>query len=150
MDILPIQEDVLGWSSKWFPEALEAAIPLTRRRRTFKVVSAPYFVALKLEAFEQRGRGDFITSVDFEDVICLFNGRETIVEEIRAVPELARGLAGKFKRYLESDDLYTAVEGFVMTEENPEKRKLRIINAFRLVAKISLSPSPPLHFYAAE
>lgn len=134
VDILPIQEDVLGWNSKWFPEALEAAIPVTRGGRTFKVVSAPYFVALKLEAFEQRGHGDFITSTDFEDVICLFNGRDTLVDEIKPVPELANVLAEKFKRYLGADDLDTAVEGFVMTEDNSESRKRRILDAFRRVA----------------
>ena len=31
---------------------------------------------------EDRGKCDFFTSTDFEDIICLFNGRETIVEEI--------------------------------------------------------------------
>ena len=45
-------------------------------------MSPPYFVALKLEAFEDRGSRDFLYSTDFEDVICLFNGRESIVEEI--------------------------------------------------------------------
>lgn len=134
VDILPIQEDVLGWSSKWFPEALEAAVPITREGHTFKMVSAPYFVVLKLEAFEQRGQGDFITSTDFEDVICLFNGRDTIVDEIKSVPELAKMLAEKFKNYLGFDDLDTAVEGFVMTEDNSEERKRRILDAFRLVA----------------
>lgn len=134
VDILPIQEDVLGWSSKWFPEALEAAVPITREGHTFKMVSAPYFVVLKLEAFEQRGQGDFITSTDFEDIICLFNGRDTIVDEIKSVPELAKMLAEKFKNYLGFDDLDTAVEGFVMTEDNSEERKRRILDAFRLVA----------------
>lgn len=136
VDVLPIQEDVLGWNSKWFPEALEAAVTVTRGDCTFKVVSAPYFVALKLEAFEQRGHGDFIASVDFEDVICLFNGRDTIVNEIKSMPELSNMLADKFKRYLCLDDLDTAVEGFTMTEDHPEDRKRRILDAFRAVADI--------------
>lgn len=142
VDVLPIQEDVLGWNSRLFPEALDAAVPLSRGGRTFKVVSAPYFVALKLEAFEQRGHGDFITSTDFEDVICLFNGRDTIADEIISAPELALTLADKFRGYLACDDLYTAVEGFVVTEDNPDDRKLRILDAFRIVADIELRDKP--------
>lgn len=138
VDVLPIQEDVLGWDSKWFPEALDAAVSTSRGGRTFKVISAPYFAALKLEAFEQRGHGDFITSTDFEDVICLFNGRETIVDEIRAVQKLARVLSDKFKHYLESDDLDAAVEGFVITEDDPAARKKKILNAFHSIAEINI------------
>ena len=64
----------------------------------------------------------------------LFNGRDTLVDEIKSVPELANVLAEKFKRYLGADDLDTAVEGFVMTEDNSEARKRRILDAFRRVA----------------
>ena len=91
---------MLGWHSKWFPEALKAALPHTRDNRIFKVITAPYFVALKLEAFEERGKGDFLTSTDFEDVICLFNGRATLVDEIASEPKLAKVLANKFTQYL--------------------------------------------------
>lgn len=137
VDILPIREEVLGWDSKWFPEALEAAIPLTRSNETFKVISAPYFVALKLEAFEQRGHSDFLTSTDFEDVICLFNGRDTLIEEILSIPKLAKMLAAKFTQYLQSNDLETAIEGFVITEDEPEQRKARILNAFHHIANLT-------------
>lgn len=82
VDVLPIREEVLGWNSKWFKEALDEATTVDCGDRTLRIVSAPYFVALKLEAFEDRGKCDFFTSTDFEDIICLFNGRETIVEEI--------------------------------------------------------------------
>ncbi len=136
VDILPIQEDVLGWHSKWFPEALKAALPHTRGDKIFKVITAPYFVALKLEAFDERGNGDFLTSTDFEDVICLFNGRASLVDEIASVPKLAKMLAARFTYYLQSDDLATAIEGFVVTEDNPEERKRRILNAFHLVANL--------------
>ncbi len=136
VDILPIQEDVLGWHSKWFPEALKAALPHTRGNRVFKVITAPYFIALKLEAFEERGKGDFLTSTDFEDVICLFNGRATLVDEIASEPKLAKMLANKFTQYLQSDDLATAIEGFVVTEDNPEERKRRILDAFHFVANL--------------
>ena len=92
-------------------------------------------MALKLEAFEDRGQKDFLCSTDFEDVICLFNGRSTIADEILANPGLRQCLAAKFKDYLASTVLEDAVEGFVQTENNPDARKERILDAFRQIAE---------------
>lgn len=136
VDVLPIRQEVLGWNSKWFKEALEEAATVICDDRSVRVVSAPYFVALKLEAFEDRGKRDFLTSTDFEDVICLFNGRETIVDEIADCTKLRVGLAEKFKEYLAFRDLEDAVEGFVQTEDNPELRKAVILKRFDAVASL--------------
>ena len=136
VDVLPIREEVLGWNSKWFKEALDEATTVNCGDRTLRIVSAPYFVALKLEAFEDRGKRDFFTSTDFEDIICLFNGRETIVEEIASSEKLRKGLAAKFKEYLASHDLEDAIEGFVQTEDSPEVRKDAILQRFRAVAAL--------------
>ena len=137
VDVLPVREDVLGWRSKWFEDALRTATAIEVEGRRIRVISAPYFVALKLEAFEERGKGDFIASVDFEDVICLFNGRETIVAEIAAEEEVGKMLGSKFAGYLKSDDLDVAIEGFVQTERNPAGRKKAILSRFRQVAALA-------------
>lgn len=136
VDVLPIREDVLGWNSKWFEAALGEASTITCENRAIRIVSAPYFVALKLEAFEDRGKRDFFSSTDFEDVICLFNGRENIVDEIAACASLRAGLAVKFAEYLACHDVEDAVEGFVQTEDNPMARKDSILNRFRAVSKL--------------
>jgi len=47
VDVLPIHEDVLGWNSRWFEEALAHADVLKLGDKCVKVVSVPYFVALK-------------------------------------------------------------------------------------------------------
>jgi predicted nucleotidyltransferase len=47
-----------------------------------KILSSPYFLATKLEAFKERGENDFYGSHDFEDIIYLLDNRTTIVEEI--------------------------------------------------------------------
>ena len=99
-------------------------------------MSAPFFVALKVEAFEDRGKGDFISSTDFEDVICLFNGRETIVGEIAESERLRGFLAGKFAEYLLRPELEDAVEGFVQTEDDPDLRKRLVFERFRALADL--------------
>ena len=137
VDILPIREDVLGWRSKWFGEALSAAKTTDCGGGQVNVVSPPYFVALKLEAFEERGHGDFLCSTDFEDVICLFNGRDSIAEEIAADGNLAEPLARKFAEYLKSPGLEDAVDGFVQTETDPPSRKAAVMARFRGVAALA-------------
>ena len=98
-----------------------------------------YFVVLKLEAFEERGMGDFITSTDFEDVICLLNGRESIVSEVLQTEGVREFLSERFMRYLESAYLEDAVEGFVQTENDPETRKEVILARMREIAALSNS-----------
>lgn len=48
------------------------------------ILSSPYFLATKLEAFKDRGQNDYYGSHDFEDIIYLLDNRTTIVEEIIA------------------------------------------------------------------
>ena len=137
VDVLPIHEDVLGWNSRWFEEALAHADVLKLGDKCVKVVSVPYFVALKLEAFEDRGKKDFLTSTDFEDVICLFNGRPNVVDEIRACDKLRTWISEKFRAYITIPTLEDAVEGFLQTETEPDARKKRILNAFDTLASLS-------------
>jgi hypothetical protein len=51
------------------------------------VISPPYFIATKPEAFKSRGRGDYNNSHDLEDLLTVIDGREAIVEEIAASPQ---------------------------------------------------------------
>ena len=134
VDVLPAREEVLGWRSQWFEQALQAAQVVDIEGHLIKVVTAPFFVALKLEAFEDRGEGDFLGSTDFEDVICLFNGRRNVVDEIMAQPVLCDGFRSKFSRYIQNTDLEDAVLGFVQTENDSDERFRAIMSAFRRLA----------------
>ena len=105
--------------------------------RQVNVVSPPYFVALKLEAFEEREGGDIVGSTDFEDVICLFNGRASIAAEIAADEHLAGVLGRKFAEYLAAPELEDAIDGFVLTEPDPPKRKADILSRIQRVADLA-------------
>lgn len=136
VDVLPIREDVLGWKSRWFEESLAAAEAVQVGNSVVRIITPPYFVALKLEAFEERGHKDFLASTDFEDVICLANGRESLVNEIMNCDNLRAGIARKFREYLAHPELEDAVDGFVQTESDSEDRKRRIMQAFKALASL--------------
>jgi hypothetical protein len=89
-DLMPIDPAILGFSNRWYPEAARTA---TRVRLSDRVeirrISAPAFVATKLEAFLDRGCGDFLSSHDLEDVLAVVDGRSSIVDELQtATPDL--------------------------------------------------------------
>jgi hypothetical protein len=70
--------------------------------QSIKLITAPYFLGTKMEAFRGRGHMDFQASHDLEDYVAVIDGRSTILDEIADSPgdlrkylaEAARGLLG--------------------------------------------------------
>jgi hypothetical protein len=50
--------------------------------QAIRVITAPFFLGTKMEAFRGRCRMDFQASHDLEDFVAVIEGRETIVQEI--------------------------------------------------------------------
>ena len=83
VDIMPASDSVIGPSNRWYLPGFENLIPYTLDNGlTINLLSAPYFLATKLEAFKDRGNNDYRGSADFEDIIYVLDNRTTIVEEI--------------------------------------------------------------------
>jgi predicted nucleotidyltransferase len=90
LDIMPLDARVLGFSNRWYGEAVRSSnsIPL-EKSLTIRLVTAPAFLATKLEAFRSRGLGDYFGSHDLEDVVSVIDGRVELLGEIHvAQPEL--------------------------------------------------------------
>ena len=66
VDVMPIDERVLGFSNRWYPLAIETAQTFDIAGHDVRVVTPVLFVATKLEAFHGRGGGDVIASHDLE------------------------------------------------------------------------------------
>jgi len=112
VDLMPVKPEVLGFSNRWYPAAVENwfQVALTDNL-TIRVVSPPYFLATKTEAFLSRGQGDFLVSHDIEDVIMVLNGRAELVEEVRASSgELKMYLAEQFTKFVNEVDFSDAIQ----------------------------------------
>ncbi len=48
---------------------------------------APYFLATKLEAFDCRGKNDYLMSRDMEDIVTVLDGRSEIIFEVQLAGE---------------------------------------------------------------
>lgn len=113
VDFMPDDEGILGFSNRWYSLGLESAVdhPLTDDI-TIRVLTAPLFLATKLEALRGRGSDDLLMSRDLEDILLLLDGRPTLVEEVADAPtEIIEYLADEFAQLVRHSDFESAVEG---------------------------------------
>jgi predicted nucleotidyltransferase len=97
VDIMPTDDVSIGFSNMWYPEGFTEAVNYSiDEANSVKILSAPYFLATKLEAFKGRGRKDGRTSHDFEDIIYVLENRSSIWGEMNK-------LEGEIKDYLKSE-----------------------------------------------
>ena len=82
VDVMPVLEEILGFSNRWYPMALETAAPQALPSGTvIRLVAAPVFLATKLEAFYGRGNNDFLFSHDLGDFLAVIDGRDSLIDE---------------------------------------------------------------------
>jgi len=84
LDVMPTDETILGFGNRWYKQAIASSnLYLLAESLEIRVVTAPYFLATKFEAFKTRGKMDFYASHDFEDIVSVLDGRLEIVDEIK-------------------------------------------------------------------
>ncbi|OGS11972.1 MAG: hypothetical protein A2234_10275 [Elusimicrobia bacterium RIFOXYA2_FULL_58_8] len=127
-DIMPTEGDVLNFKNSWYPDGYEQAISITLPGgQQVRIFSLPYFLASKLEAFNDRGHGDFLTSPDMEDIITVLDGAEHIAEEISTAPaKVKKYLVGQFKEFLQDDRFTESLEGNLRSPAGTAARVERI------------------------
>lgn len=63
VDVLALNEEVLGFTNIWYESALRHASTVTLpNARSIQVITAPFFLGTKMEAFRGRGKMDFQAS----------------------------------------------------------------------------------------
>ena len=133
LDVLALSKDVLGFTNIWYEAALKHASTLTVAAQSIRVITAPFFLGTKIEAFRGRGRMDFQASHDLEDFVAVIEGRDTIVDEIAESPEdLRRYLSEAAKKLLAESRFLDVLPGFVLDNERVPliEQRLRLIAAF--------------------
>lgn len=128
VDLMPSDERVLGFANRWYPLALVSATRVSLPSgRQIRLISAPAFLATKLEAFATRGNSDFMSSHDFEDMISVLDGRSDIVAEVAAADSaLANYLVNRFREIVQRPDFDNTLPGLVTYDEIYEDRIRRV------------------------
>lgn len=134
VDVMPIEESILGFSNRWYEEGYQHAIPCQMDDRyTVRIFSAPYFIASKLEAFKGRGKGDGRTSHDFEDIVFVFNNRSAVWQELEEAPQTVKAyLQETTNELVQNPSLLEWIEGHL--EYHERTRASLIVDRLRQFA----------------
>jgi predicted nucleotidyltransferase len=137
LDVMPTDTQILGFGNKWYAPAMENSQNIELPNgKIIHLVSAPYFLVTKFEAFDGRGGGDYLMSHDIEDIIAVLDGRPEIVNEVRqSEPELAKELSERFQNLLQDPHFVDAVSGHMPTDETSQARVSIILTTMRELAE---------------
>lgn len=137
LDLMPVEPAILGYSNRWYRAVLSsAAVMVVGTGVAVRVADAPSFVATKLEAFLDRGGGDYLSSHDLEDVLSVVDGRAELVAELGKAPqELRSFVAQTFARLLANDEFDNALPGLV-ADGSPAVRTPVVLERLRAIAAL--------------
>jgi hypothetical protein len=132
---MPTGENILGFTNSWYKQGYTTAVAhALDEHHSVKIFQPVYFLATKIEAFNNRGGGDGRWSSDFEDIVYVLNNRSAIWEELQTADEdVKTWLKEQFRVLLENE--YFGEWIAVHLEQN-EQRRLRMI-AGELTAFVS-------------
>lgn len=119
LDVLALNEEVLGFTNIWYEQALAHAFAVTLPDgRSIRVITAPFFLGTKMDAFRGRGKMDYQASHDLEDFVAVVEGRDTLLQEIGESPlGLRHYLAQAVKGLLAESRFLDVLPGFVLDSE---------------------------------
>lgn len=137
LDVLPVSDTVLGFSNRWYEAAMqEARTVQLEGGLKIRLVTAVHFVATKLEAFADRGRGDYLESHDLEDVLSVVDGRPELVTELaQAEPSLRAHVAAVFARLTADAGFLNALPGLII-EGSPAMRVPLVLRRLQAIAEL--------------
>jgi hypothetical protein len=128
LDLVPLDEKVLGFANRWYRAGFDAAVQTeVAPGLVLRHLSAPYFLATKFEAFNDRGRNDVYTSHDLEDILIVIEGRAELVQELStAATDVRQHVVGCVARLLASSDFNNALAGLLSQSEREPLVRARL------------------------
>lgn len=138
LDVMPIDEKILGFSNRWYKAAMDTALihelePGLRVR----VVTAVFFIATKLDAFGGRGKNDYVSSHDLEDLIAVVDGRAELLGEIQAAPgDVHSYIASEIKKLLAVGAFVDALPGYLLPDAASQSRISTVLERLKQIAGV--------------
>jgi len=112
VDVMPTDENILGFSNVWYLEGIENEITKILPDGTEIFVFPPeYYVATKLEAHKSRGGNDLRQSHDFEDIIYILDNCPDLLKDITIANASVKAyLKIEFKSLFQNKGLLEGIE----------------------------------------
>jgi hypothetical protein len=102
VDIMPSEDGPIGPSNRWYKPGFDYLLEVSVEDEKIYILSPPYFLAAKFEAFQSRG-GDYRTSYDFEDIIYVVDNQINIVDVIQNADDKVKSfLQQEFRKIIDN------------------------------------------------
>lgn len=139
LDAMPSRADILGFENEWQAATIPHAVPVELPSgATIKAAPPVYMLAMKLEAFKGRGKGDFLASRDFGDIVTLIDGRSELLEEVAGADvEVRAYIAQEMRRLLAEPRLMDGLAGAMRGDAASQERvDVVVLPAFKALAEL--------------
>lgn len=138
VDLMPTLDSILGFSNRWYPLGMDTANRVTLPSgQSIRLISAPVFLATKLEAFAGRGHGDYLFSHDMGDLLAVIDGRDAVLDECRESPSGLRSyLAQKIQQLVSDGAFLDAIPGHLSPDSASQERASDLVDRLRLIAAL--------------
>ena len=135
---MPTEAKILGFSNRWYKSVFETctAVKLPSGQE-INLISSPLFIATKLEAFHDRGNGEYGVSHDIEDIITVVDGRVELLEELDLSPkEVRESLQEEFDFLLSESNFIDSITWHLAPDSANQGRLPLIIERLRVIAQL--------------
>jgi predicted nucleotidyltransferase len=138
LDVMPLSEDILGFSNHWYKAAIDNATEhKLENGERIRVATAPYFCATKIEAFRGRGGGDYLASHDLEDFVAIVDGRAELLDDLQQAYDDVRSYISSFVSLLiQNDQFINALPGYLPSDEASQSRVSIVIEILSKIAAL--------------
>lgn len=134
LDLVPLDEKVLGFANPWYRVGFDAAMTVELAGGLLlRHLSAPHFLATKFEAFKDRGQNDVYLSHDLEDIMTVMEGRSAVVQEMAAAnAEVRKHVGQSVAALLNMPIFHNALPGLLSDPEREQTVKTRLMQIAQL------------------
>lgn len=138
LDVMSTLKGALGFSNRWYEGAIQTATPASLPSgKVIRLITAPFFLGTKMEAFYDRGENDYYMSHDLEDFIAVVEGREQLLEELAGAPaDLSEYLGEATGKLLGNERFLEALPGYVPGDSISRRRIPIIIERLKEMSRL--------------
>lgn len=137
LDVMPTDPKILGFGNQWFAPAYDASEwTVLPSGKQIRLLTAPYFLSTKFEAFASRGKNDYLLSRDMEDIVTVIDGRPEIVSEIKQASEVLKDyLVACFSELVNERDFLDALPGHLLPDAASQSRSVVVIDRLKAIVE---------------
>ncbi len=141
VDVMTTDANAGGFSSRWYSLAFATAKTVDLGDGiSIRHITAPLFLATKLDAFHDRGQGDWRGSHDLEDILSIVDGREELPGEIQVADTSVRDyLADQFRSLLANRNFLQVVPEHLGGDAVSAARAKIVIDRLQQIAAMGLA-----------